>query len=232
MRLAYAGCSERGLVRSANEDAYLMRAGGDAALFLVADGIGGRAHGAVVSGMLRDGYSEWCDRRMSSAGEKLNFQTAMTELKEVLFEQNRRVVSRFGEMAAGSTLVLLFLLGDRYLYLSSGDSRIYRSRGLSFRQITNDDVCAGEQGAAGKLVGAVGIRPVPEYTAGTGELRRGDRFFLCSDGVYRYFSLRQLCAKVRFARDPSSLVKNISRGVELGGAGDNYSMIFVRAKSV
>ena len=50
MKLSYAGCSQRGQVRPRNEDAYLMRVSPRAALFLVADGIGGRAHGSLVCG--------------------------------------------------------------------------------------------------------------------------------------------------------------------------------------
>lgn len=241
MKMSYAGCSQRGLVRSTNEDAYLMRSSGHAALFLVADGIGGRAHGGVVSAMLRDGYDAWFRRHILLPGENLDFQAAVGGLRGVLLEQNKEVIRRFGPGTAGSTIVLLFILGNRYLYFWSGDSRIYRGHRLSVKQITIDDVYENwtdrpakwEPSKVGKLVGAVGICPVPKITLGTGALCRGDRFFLCSDGVYRYLSDRDLRMRLRFSpKDPGHLIADLAGRVEGHGAGDNYSMIFARVDSV
>lgn len=241
MKLSYAGCSRRGLVRSINEDEYLMRVTDQAGLFLVADGIGGKEHGEIVSGMLRDGYDQWWDERFLTANKDFNFQSAINEVKEVLFKINREVVKQFGELSAGSTLVLMLIFQGQCLLLSAGDSRIYRTYGLSFRQLTTDDVYGnsmvreGEFNASsiGKLVGAVGIRNKPEFSMRTIPLRGGDRFFLCSDGVYRYVSVKRLKTRLLFdSNNPTKLIDNISRIVEAGGAGDNYSMIFVKVTSV
>lgn len=241
MKLSYAGCSRRGSVRSINEDAYLMRVTDQAGLFLVADGIGGKAHGEVVSGMLRDGYAQWWNDRLTDLNRNLDFQSAIGEIKQVLFDVNRRVVTRFGEFFSGSTLVLAFLFHGQCLMLSAGDSRIYRARGLSFQQMTVDDVYENsldstaefEASSVGKLLGAVGIRSTPEFSLRTVPLRKGDQFLLCSDGVYRYISARKLQSRVLFHRNDSrGVVENISRIVEANGAGDNYSMIYVKIFSV
>ena len=238
MRLSYAGCCQRGFVRSANEDASLMRAAGPAALFLVADGIGGREHGAQASGLLRDGCSRWWQERQPSL-EGMSLMDAAGELREVLLEQNREIIRRYGARRTGSTLALLFLLRDRYVYLSAGDSRIYRVRGWTLRQLTVDDVCGNFTGAPGmpeepdaaargKLMGAVGLEPVPPFTVGTGELHRGDRFFLCSDGVHGCIAPRRLGRSIRLGGgNPSRLVAGLAREVERNGARDNYSMICV-----
>jgi len=241
MKLSYAGCSQKGLVRSTNEDAYLMRVTDQAALFLVADGIGGKEHGEVVSGMLRCGYDQWWHQRLLSLDKKFNFRSAISEIKEVLLKINREVVNQFGELSAGSTLVLMFIFQGQCLLLSSGDSRIYRSHGLSFQQLTTDDVYENSldkdekinSSSVGKLVGAVGIRSTPEFSVRTISLRSGDRFFLCSDGIYRYISARQLQTRVLVgSSNPSKLIDSISGIVEANGAGDNYSMICVKISSV
>jgi len=241
MKLVYSGCSRTGLVRSQNEDAMLMRAGEQGALFLVADGIGGREHGEIVSGMLRDGYSEWWEKGFLPAGPEMSFQGALEEIKKVLFRLNRAVVERYGEAAAGSTLVLLFLYGNNCLYLSAGDSRIYLARKLSIRQVTVDDVVgSGMEGdgvsvedSRGKLLGALGISSVPEFSIRTDELRKGDRFFLCSDGVYRSLPPKKLGRRILCGRpDPKRLVEKISQEVTRNGARDNYTMIYIRVESV
>lgn len=241
MKISYAGLSEPGAVRSVNEDAILIKSSENAALFMVADGIGGRAHGEIVSALLRDEYARWWEERFLPRRAELDFRAALEQLKRVLAGVNGTVVARYGELASGSTIVLLFLFDDSYAYLSAGDSRIYRARGLSLRQLTWDDVFEnsapkpGGAGAAasGKLTAAVGIRKTLDYSLSSDSLRSTDRFFLCSDGVYRFLPFSKLrtdllCRGLAFG--PEAILRGFANEIEKNGAGDNYSMIFVRAK--
>ena len=240
MKLESAGCSCRGLVRDVNEDACLMRSAGNAALFLVADGIGGKEHGEIASAMLRDAYDEWF-RRFALPGGCSTLPEAIGELRDVLLEQNRELIRRFGVLSCGSTLVLLFLLADHFVIVSSGDSRIYQGRGWNVRQLTVDDVYENLPGRAqeqdsskrGKLTGAVGICSSPRFSIRTGVLRAGDRFLLCSDGVYRFVRVQALRRALRFGvRSPQARIDRLSAEIESNGAADNYSMICVRIRSL
>lgn len=239
MKLLYAGVSHTGKVRSNNEDAILLRTAPQGGLFLVADGIGGQKHGGEVSALLRDRYDQWWrDRFLENPG--MSFLDAIDELKYVLLRVNREIVDLYGPHQAGSTLVLLFLEGKNCLYLSAGDSRLYLARGFSFQQITRDDTVGNsaaasgkdEQSDGGKLLGAVGIRKQPEFSVRTDVLRKGDRFLLCSDGVYRYLPPGRLRWKLLLGwSDPERLVEDFSGEIERNGAGDNYSLIYVRVKA-
>lgn len=240
MRLLCSGASQTGLVRQNNEDAFLIRTAGQSGLFLVADGIGGREHGELVSAMLRDRYDQWWQER-SSQISGMTFPGAIEELKQVLLQVNREVVERFGPLNAGSTLALLLLTGRNCLYLSAGDSRIYRARRLSFQQMTKDDTVENsvkapeqmERADLGKLMGAVGIREKPEFSVRTDVLQRGDRFFLCSDGAYRFLAPGRMGRRIsRGWPDPDRLIEELSKEIERNGAGDNYTMIYVRAASL
>lgn len=237
MKLLCAGASHIGQVRRNNEDAILLRTDERGGLFLVADGIGGREHGELVSAMLRERYSQWWqDRFLQDPG--MSFPDAIGELKGVLLRVNREVVDRFGPLQAGSTLVLLLLMGKNCLYLSAGDSRIYLARRLSFQQVTVDDTVGNSAGAQrqadrGKLMGAVGIREQPEFSVRTDTLQKGDRFFLCSDGVYRYLDANRLSRRLLLGwPQPEQLIQDFSREIEQNGAGDNYSLIYVRVSGV
>lgn len=242
MNLSYAGCSEAGLVRKRNEDAYLMRVSDAAGLFLVADGVGSREYGETASHLLRDGYARWWDSWLSADNREYGFPKMTEELRKVLFDINLKIIQQFGITTAGSTLALLFLYQGQCLYLSSGDSRIYHSRGVfSFRQVTVDDVYENyldktetfEKSSVGKLVGAVGISEQPMYSVRTDRIRRGDCFFLCSDGVYRLVPASALRSRVVLgAQNPPRLVASLSRVVEQKGALDNYSMICVRVQTI
>lgn len=241
MKLTYGGCSSAGLVRAANEDSYLARASERGGLFLVADGIGGMAHGEMVSGMLRDSYDRWWRDCFLPAERTMEFQTAMEGLKGVLREQNQEALRQFGPMKAGSTLALLFLFQGRCLYLSVGDSRIYRRKGFSFRQVTMDDVYENLPGQGknpsarlrGKLVSAVGIRPAVDFTLRTDVLRARTRFLVCSDGVHRYIAPQDLRRRMIFdGAAPERLLRLVSERVERNGARDNYTMIYVRVNAL
>lgn len=239
MNFVVGSCSRTGLMRGTNEDAMLIRTAGQGALFLVADGIGGRKHGEIVSGMLRDGYARWWEQRFLSASAGMTFPGAMREIKEIFFRLNREVVVRYGEAVAGSTLALLFLFRGNCLYLSAGDSRIYLARRFSFRQVTVDDVAGNGNDrlpadpARGKLLGALGISAVPALNIRTDQFLNHDRFFLCSDGVYRYLSPRVLSRRMLHRwQNPNCLIDDFAQKIERNGARDNYTMIYVRVESL
>lgn len=235
MKLEYSGCSMKGAVRRRNEDAILMRSRGETGLFLVSDGIGGSAYGAETSGIVASGYDRW----WTDGAEGLDFSKAVEEIEKTLFRLSSEIYEKYGQYHSGATIVLLYIQGDDCLLLSSGDSRIYRARGFRCKQITRDDIFEnlpdkppgfGNENN-GKLVAAVGIRDTVDYSAKTEPVKKGDRFFLCSDGVYKYHSTgslyRQLAITGRFSTT-NNVIGRISKEVEEHGAGDNYSMILVR----
>lgn len=241
MKFEIGSCSRTGLVRNTNEDAMLLRTADCGALFLVADGIGGREHGEIVSSMLRDGYAKWWEQHFLPTSARMTFPSAIEEIKNVLFRMNREVVECYGEAAAGSTLALLFLFRGNCLYLSAGDSRIYLARRFSFRQVTVDDVVGNGNeraplpvdSARGKLLGALGISAVPAFNIRTDELLKHDRFFICSDGVYRHLSPKVLSRRMLHRRqNPDRLITDFSQEIERSGARDNYTMIYIQAKDV
>ena len=237
MNFKCASCSETGPVRDHNEDAILANVCEDAGLFLVADGMGGRMDGEVVSGKLREDYNRWWRDGFLPSKGTLSFNGALEQLKDTLLRLNREVVQRYGEKAAGSTLALLFLYQKNFAYLWAGDSRIYRFRGLSMEQITRDDVFhateAGKEKLNGKLTGAVGLRTSLEFNLRTDTIRNDDGFFLCSDGVYRFAQPPFLRKKLLFGGGlsaPQRIVEAIQKEVLKNGARDNYSMIFVKVR--
>lgn len=237
MKIESAGCTMKGAVRLQNEDTILLRSDKSCGLFLVADGIGGCAYGAEASGIVRDGFDDWWSNR----NDKASFLEAADSIKMTLHRLNNTIFTKFGRYGSGTTVVFLYIQGDDCLWLSSGDSRIYLARGSSFSQITRDDIFEnllekpqglGEENN-GKLVGAVGIGETLDYTMRIEPLHRGDRFLLCSDGVYKYHSISSLRKKMMLQGcfcTSKAVVRNISDAVEKNGSGDNYSMVFVRVR--
>ena len=57
------------------------------------------------------------------------------------------------------------------------------------------------------------------------DLRAGDRFLLCTDGVHDVLSNEQVAARLGRAKTPADAVTAFARDVIAGGAPDNYTLI-------
>ena len=101
MNIKHAEYTSRGLVREQNEDAFLSCVGEDAALFLVADGIGGREGGEVASGMLQDGFRDWWDVFDAKRPRPDPGETAM-EVRRRIMEINQAIQDKMGAQGSGS----------------------------------------------------------------------------------------------------------------------------------
>lgn len=205
-------------------------------LYVVADGMGGVDGGdysskRVVDDLIRtfqeldpDALSFW--ERLDRVCECINASSA--GIRE---EADLRGIS-----GMGTTVVVLCLdLKDpaRACALHVGDSRLYRIRNKSLKQVTRDHSLAAESGLeesapvpmfmAGVITRAVGVRNSVEVERTPVDVHPGDRFLLCSDGLYNMVPPAQLAAIFRNGSgDPSAdLVKYAN---EAGGF-DNITVV-------
>jgi serine/threonine protein phosphatase PrpC len=97
----------------------------------------------------------------------------------------------------GTTVVAVLVADDRAALVSVGDSRIYRMRNGALEQLTRDDTwlasVLGEKNAEEAdpehplrhvLTSVVGTKDDVKPGAREEQLRAGDRFVLCTDGVH------------------------------------------------
>ena len=194
MHFTCAARTDIGIVRSGNEDNYLMLA--DRGIFIVADGMGGHAAGEVASemavritsheiGSLRGLSDEQVGERVSAAIRAAN---------DAIFE---RTLAEHDKRGMGTTATVLVLLPRRYLIGQVGDSRAYLLRKGELQQLTKDHSYVQEQVDAGLLtpeqarvhpysnvitrcVGA-SMDVVPDIYFGS--LEAGDVILLASDGL-------------------------------------------------
>ena len=236
-----AATTDCGLVRPENEDTYLMRK--EEFFLAVADGMGGGADGALASswvceeltGLLAtpfDGFRA----RVKGAGAALEAANARV----------RAYMKERGIKMMGSTAAVL--LADpahpsRGVIAHVGDSRIYRWRKGKGIQLTRDHTVGDELGRAhvnAADAAALKSRKNPlthilTRAVGTGfkvradwrkiDLRAGDRYLLCTDGVHDVLSNEQVSALLGRAKTPADVVKAFARDVIACGAPDNYTLI-------
>jgi protein phosphatase len=238
-----AARTDVGVVRSGNEDNYLMLS--DRGVFIVADGMGGHAAGEVASemavriisreiGSLRGVTDE-------QAGERI--QRAIVSANEAIFE---RTLSEHDKRGMGTTTTVLALLPGRYLVGQVGDSRAYLLRNGTFLQLTKDHSYVQEQVDAGLLtpeqarvhpysnvitrcVGA-GSEVVPDLYFGT--LNAGDVLLLASDGLTGMLEDEQLARILEAGEGPQSWVDRMIAEANRRGGLDNITAIIVRIEEV
>ncbi len=192
-RWSSACLSEVGKVRKINEDACLQLA--PKGLWVVADGMGGHTAGDLAS------------RLIAESLQQIETPTRLSEfvdaVEDRLIDVNRRLLEIAAQrnlpMTIGSTVVALLAYRCYCVCLWAGDSRAYRYREDRLEQITQDHSRVEEliqlgsllredaenHPAAHVITRAVGATDRLFLDMELQALQGGDRYLLCSDGLYR-----------------------------------------------
>ena len=183
-----------GAKRSYNQDSFVNRP--DLGLWAVADGAGGHQGGEIASGMLRDAL-EAIPTCLSASELLAQVRLAVGSTHDSL----RTLAQEKGPNALiASTIVVLMVRNDHYACLWAGDSRLYLLRDGVMHQISHDhslvqelvdaNVIQPEEAEshprANVITRAVGA-DVDDLVLDKTSARTapGDRFLLCSDGLYK-----------------------------------------------
>jgi serine/threonine protein phosphatase PrpC len=209
-------------------------------LAIVADGMGGRTGGRMASDQVvttaKNLFEEPPAKGMT-ARELLN-QIA-TESHAVI-----RLTAIASEKEPHSTLVAVLLQKDSAVWVHAGDSRLYHFRDGALAHKTIDHSYGSRMMADGTLVeggpetdrfknvlfSAIGIGHDLRLDYGSVEdLQPGDVFLLASDGLWAYFSEKELGTMVRnfSARDAAENFVRQARD-RAQGRGDNLSVAIVK----
>ncbi|MBD3779642.1 MULTISPECIES: protein phosphatase 2C domain-containing protein [unclassified Cellulomonas] len=231
MRTTWGSASDRGRVRTLNEDALLAHP----PVFLVADGMGGHEAGDVAS---RLAVEEFARLAGLSAVDPADLHACFRRAAQ-------RIRATF-ERREGGTTVSGVALGDHegtahWLVFNVGDSRVYRWADDELAQLTVDHSVVQELVDSGSLTRAAaerhperhvltralgtGADPEPDYW--TLPARPGDRMLVCSDGVSGELSPEQIADVL--ATTPGSgaaAAELVRRAVEAGGR-DNATAVVV-----
>ena len=227
--ISCVSCSDKGLVRSNNEDAFLCLE--DAGCYVVSDGMGGAEAGEIASQIVVDAI-----RNALSGMAEDSPGMRKYEVQQAVHLANRKVqeyadAHKFHQMGATMVLFLADSWEPDVAWLCHvGDSRIYRFRNGKLVLLTRDHTVGQElKGMSERmshvLTRAVGIAPnvFPEWT--NTDLHEGDVFLLCSDGVYTMLTEEQLEAIFQQENEPDALLARLEEAVRLGGAKDNYTAV-------
>jgi serine/threonine protein phosphatase PrpC len=153
----------------------------------------------------------------------------ITEVNEELLRISARALHG---AKIGSTVVVLLVRGDTSVFLWAGDSRIYRLRDGELEQMTRDHSAAisvhGLRVESNVITRAVGVAPDLLLDELRGDVRPGDRFLLCSDGLTRKVPDDQIQAWMGH-EDIEVAVEGLIETTLGAGAPDNVTVLIVEA---
>lgn len=233
-RLRSASVSHVGKVRKVNEDACLDRP--DLRLWAVADGVGGQEAGDEASRSVIEGL-----QKAPPGGE---LQERCNALREVLALANRHLWHAAHRperpVTSASTVVALLTGVEECCWLWVGDSRLYRLRDGQLTLCTRDhsvvqdliereELDAAEAGShpqANVITRAVGAAAELHLESRFSDLRPGDRFLLCSDGVHGSVTPGVIQAALQ-GDSPREVVDTLLKVVLEGEARDNSTAVAV-----
>jgi type VI secretion system protein ImpM len=227
LRFRSAAATDVGRVRHINQDAFLERP--EIGVWVVADGLGGHRDGEVASREVCDALA---DLAPSSGFDEL-VEAACERIQQVNDHLLRGAERSVRGDPSGSTVVALLVRGTRCAILWAGDSRVYRWRAGRLECLTHDhsvseaDPVTGRQ-EAHAITRAVGVAPTLTLDVHRSELRAGDRFILCSDGLTRIVTDAQV-QEWMAAPELRAIVDGLIALAMEGGAPDNVTVLVAEA---
>jgi len=239
--------SDVGCVRELNEDSgryvqpvdpeVLQRKG---VLIVVADGMGGHTAGEVASGMAVDVVSRaYYD---DSGDARSALENAFHEANKAIHNEAEKDASKNG---MGTTCTALVLLNGTAVSAHVGDSRLYLIRDDSIYLMTEDHSAVMEMVKAGLItqeqarhhpeknviLRAMGSHPEVEVATWQEPfpVRAGDRFLLCSDGLYDLVADDEL-KRIALLSVPQTACEHLIALAKERGGHDNITVGIVNLK--
>ena len=237
-----AGLTDIGRKRKQNEDNFLCDL--SSRLFIVADGMGGRALGETASKvvvtlfplMLKESLSLLSTFTPDSIMSLLH--ETLCRLSRDLYQQSQKLPELKG---LGSTAAILFIRDDVAYIAYAGDSRIYLLRDTSLLQITEDQTTAAALVRIGRLSPDVADHhplrhALEEYVGKEGRLNPGihykklcvgDRWLMCSDGLTKGVTEEQLRELLLQHPTPEDTCQSLISTAKEADGTDNITAIVI-----
>ena len=228
--------SDLGLVRDGNEDSALISAN----LIAVADGMGGHAGGEVASAIAINTLQQLLPVINDPAIDLDSRADLFLNISYEVDAEILRVSKEKPELSGmGTTLTALSLSDNQVDLLHIGDSRCYRFRDNKLEKLSYDHTVMQELLDQGRLtpeevfdhpqrslltqalMGDSGIDPVlMSY-----EVKAGDKFLLCSDGLTNVLSELEIIKTIK-ATAEDKLLAELIKETKTKGAPDNITIVW------
>ncbi|QXE35766.1 Stp1/IreP family PP2C-type Ser/Thr phosphatase [Streptomyces sp. GMY02] len=231
LSLRFAAGSHKGMIREGNEDSGYA----GPRLLAIADGMGGQAAGEVASSEVISTLVQLDDDVPGS-----DILTSLGTAVQRANDQLRVMVEEDPQLEGmGTTLTALLWTGQRLGLVHVGDSRAYLLRDGVLTQITQDHTWVQRLVDEGRiteeeatthpqrslLMRALGSGDHVEPDLSIREVRAGDRYLICSDGLSGVVSHQTMEETLASYQGPQETVQALIQLALRGGGPDNITCI-------
>jgi Serine/threonine protein phosphatase len=238
-----------GMVRTNNEDSYRIVPALN--LFVLADGMGGEAHGEVASSLAVETVVKQCleaeeNAQTQASGEaKPSLTPKSQRMLRAIYLANQKVFQSAEkhreQHGMGATLTAAWIDDEQLSVGHVGDSRLYLLRTGQLQQLTSDHSLVAEQVRRGILTAteaeqsnlqsvllrALGTQPEVEVDVEQVALFAGDVLLLCSDGLTRMVTEPEIAGTLQAEPDPQRAADKLVELANESGGVDNITVIVV-----
>ncbi len=250
MHVFGVGATDTGRQRAENEDRYHVDT--DLGLYIVCDGMGGHASGALaaetaiatIGTKLRQHADDIASAGSGNVGIERIVRLAEQSVQLACAKVHELAEGRDDARGMGCTATMVLIVGRRAVMAHVGDSRLYVCRDNHVHRLSTDHTMARDMVArgllapqdvadhpfAGALTRAVGIQPVVQVETLVFDLRGGDRLLLCSDGLHGYIDSHAWLAGELVDDDLPALVEELVHYANERGGHDNITALVIAAE--
>jgi PPM family protein phosphatase len=237
MKRFFTGLTDPGLLRAVNQDDYFIDPEGR--FFVVADGMGGHAGGQEASRLATEAIRNCLNEAWDSTdSSQALLEAALLKANQAILQDQTKHPER-SDM--GTTAVVVMLRQNQPWCAHIGDSRLYRLRGASLQQITEDhtwvaralrmgDITADQarihpwRHILSKCLGREDLRQIDVQPF---DLQPSDRLLLCSDGLTEELSDHLIAQQLKAIRSCDRAAGALVNAAKDKGGRDNITVVVV-----
>ena len=259
--------TDKGTVKEVNQDSTMIKVAntektGRIVLGVLCDGMGGLAHGEVASSMTINRFGKWFTEELpmtllrTNATEKLDGDSesydiiadVRREWMGIVTEMNMSIrdYGRNHGAALGTTAVCFLVIGNEFIVMNVGDSRVYMITDKSIDLLTHDQSVVQDMMDRGLmtskeaelspqksiLLQCIGASESvsPQFVRGV--IAQNTSILLCSDGFWRKLGTSELQAVLEPSKcENEEMMKrsldNLIEQVKDRGETDNISAVLI-----
>jgi PPM family protein phosphatase len=240
-----AAFSDVGLVRGSNQDSCLVDI--EHSLFIVSDGMGGEQAGETAAKAVTSILPKVLEPYLPGLESKPKREVELTLRDSIVqFSQQLRqqASDQPGLKGMGATLALVWFRQDEAHLAHMGDSRIYSLRKDKLKLLTEDhsvialllkhgDITPEEAAghpARGKLSRYIGMSGDVYPDVKTVKIHLGERFLLCSDGLWGMVSDEQITNLLLNNSEAESACRSLVGAANQAGGKDNITALVINIR--
>jgi protein phosphatase len=251
MNFKVFGLSDKGSVRKSNQDSFLINE--SEKLFVVADGLGGRASGDVASKLAVENFEAFIlksyeEKTSWPVNKKISLSTEENRLLAAALFSNQKIRSKGKKdplkKGMGAALLGIKLDQEHLAVINIGDCRLYRIRDNNITQLTKDHTLVGVEERKGHItrqeaqnhpkkhilssaIGHLGYHSTIDLFQT--DIQEKDLFLLCTDGLYRMIDDNDILTIIKNTREKTLYKMGVTLILKanLAGGTDNITVMLI-----